>query len=429
MKIEKSLKETFAGKLSTLSKITDTGDGFFECKNISSAAMFICVQTNKIIPFARSIVAKSGRILAVTGQDQISKSSSIHKPIKLLSREVRKTEELTVHTGILDNTEILHVPIVCPTTKIRWDWFIEVQDADKYKTAATLLSKHFSKGLLHLYRKRSYTKLLKPLFSLPLLSITAFIVACFYVEIPEKVIAPVIVKSIHTESARSSTEGLVLTCLPEGREVSKGDIIAKLDVSEYEQKLKETLKGLSELTLKIDKATKDSLADTSKLVEIQLLKNEEVKLNLKIKYLESKISKDVIRAPISGVIRYLPDISRDGDVNTGRYLHKGESLCFIDDKSKKIAEINISESDIHVIPEIKGVYMYYHSNPTEPIITDIIKVPEHPEVNELTKKYVYPLQASTNAPIGITGTAHLQGEDVKLGYFLFKKAYFYFRGF
>ncbi|MCM8541271.1 MAG: hypothetical protein NE328_13435 [Lentisphaeraceae bacterium] len=423
------MTSSIQGKLSTLTAIADIGHGFFKCSDKQSAAMYICVQTRKLIPFQRSIIAYRSKVLAVSGQSDISKGSNFNGQIKELCREIKGNDELSIHKGILPETSILHIPLKCPTSKISWDWFIEINDIDKYKAAAELFARHFSEGLLHLSYKQNFVQFLRPLLSLPLLLTLGFILACFTITLPEKVIAPLIVKALHSESARASIEGLVLNCVSEGKAVNKGEVLASLDVTHLKYQLSETLKSLYELKLKIGHSSKDSLKDNSKLVEIQVLKNEQEKLNLKIDFLNQKISKNKILAPINGVVRYLPEISQTGDHNTGRLLHHGDVLCTIDDLRVKVAEISISENDIHALENVSALYLYYHTAPDIHVTSEIVHIPERPSISPLTRKYVYQIQSSSNESIGVTGTAHLQSQNVKLGYYLFKKVYFYLRAF
>ena len=423
------MTSSIQGKLSTLTAIANIGHGFFKCPDKQSAAMYICVQTRKVIPFKRSIVACRSKILAVSGQNDISKGSDFNRQIKELCRAVKGNEELSIHDGILPETSILHIPLKCPTSKISWDWFIEISEKDKYKAAAELFAKHFSEGLLHLSSRHNIVQFSRPFLSLPLFLTISFIISCFTVELPEKIIAPLIVKALHSEAARAPIEGLVLSCVSEGKIVNKGEILARLDVSSFKYQLNETLKSLTELNLKADNAAKGSLRDNSKLVEIQLLKNEQKKLNLKIDFLNQKISKDKILAPISGTVRYLPEISQTGDSNESRFLHHGDVLCTIDDLRVKVAEISISENDIHALENIRALYLYYHTAPDISVASKITHIPERPTISPLTQHYIYQIQSDSKESIGVTGTAHLQGQDVKLGYYLFKKVYFYLRGF
>ena len=420
---------SFQGKLSTLTSITNIGHGFFKCRSIQAAAMYISVQSRSIVPFERSIVISQNKILAISGQSEISQGSKLDKDIKELFQVLRKNVHPSIHDGFLANTSLLHIPLKCPTSNISWHWFIEINDPQKYQVAAELLGQYFSEGLLHLYRQNRLRQSLKPLLSLPLLISVSFILACIYCKVPEKVIAPLIVKATHSQSARAATHGLVLNCLAEGTTVKKGTTLAELDVSEFEHQLKGTLKSLTELTFKVHKASKDSLKDNSKLIEIELLKNEQDKLKIKLEYLQGKISRNKILASIDGVIRYLPEVSRTGDNNTGRFLQQGEILCYIDDLHERVAEVSLAESHIHTLQNMTDLYLYYHTAPNTTVHSEVVHIPDRPEINTLTQKYVYLLQAKSDQPVGVTGTAHIRGQKVKLGYYLFKKIYFYLRGF
>ena len=414
------------GKLSTLTAINNIGHGFFECREIQKAAMYICVQTAKVIPFERSIVCSGNKILAVSGQNEISRTSSLKYEIKRLYQSIRKND---TSSGILPNMQILHIPLKCPVSGITWDWYIELQEPDTFKAAAELFGKHFSEGLLHLYSQKNIFTYIKPILTFPLIIFIGFIFACVYIDLPEKIIAPVIVKAQNSAEARSAIEGLVLNCLSEGTAVSKGDILAELDVSESEYLLTEVEKKIIELQIKLNKAVNDSLTDSSRLLDVQLLKIEQEKLDIRASFLKEKISRNKVLAPISGVVRYLPKISIKGGSNKGRFLSTGESLCFIDDQSKRSVEISIAEDEIHLLKNMNDLHIYYHSSHDSYVASKIIYVPERPQVNELTSRYVYPVLAESTESIGVTGTAHLRGENVKLWYYLFKKAYLYLRGF
>ena len=227
-------------------------------------------------------------------------------------------------------------------------------------------------------------------------------------------------KALHSEAARSSLAGLVESCIPEGTKVQQKDILAKIDASEYKHQLDEAYKNLIELKIKLDKANNDSLNDNNSLIEIQLLKNEEEKLNLKIDFLEKKISQNVIKARTSGTVRYLPEISLSHGTNIGRFLEQGEVLCFIDALDERVAEISIAENDIHLLKDHPELYLYYHTSPDRAFTSKIIDIKKRPVISELSRQYVYKIYAQTSEKSGVTGTAHFRGKKVMLGYYLFK---------
>lgn len=417
------------GKLSTLSAITEIGQGFFECPNQKAATMYICVQSRKVIPFTRSIVTFRTEILAVSGQDQLSNSSPLKKAVKDLFRSVTNNDQVLILPGIILDTSILYIPLKCPVSKKTWSWFIEINEPQQFRVAAELLGKYFSLGMLHVLKKSDSFRYLRNMFSLPLFLGIFIIIACVYIKIPEKVIAPVIVKAKYSSAARSPIDGLIDDCVPEGRFVEKGTVLGRIDTTEYEHQLEETLKSRGELLIRINKTVNDSLKDKAKLIEVKLLRLEEDKINLKIGFLKDKINRNVIKAPLSGVVRHLSDISVNSDSNKGRFLKKGEVLCYVDNMEERVAEINIAESEIHVLQKNPELVIYYHNSPDAAQSSEILKVPQRPEINALTQSYIYPVMATTTEETGVTGIAHLRGSKVTLGYYLFKKIYFYIRGF
>ena len=265
--------------------------------------------------------------------------------------------------------------------------------------------------------------------SFPVLLFITFVIACVFVKIPEKVMAPVLVKPKTSIPVRSELDALVLECAGDGQSVEKGDIIATLDVSLFEQKKNETAQNLKELEININEVLKQSLHDKKKLIELKILKTESDSLNLNIEYLKHKISQQYIKAPISGILRYPGDTTESIDTNKGKLFRRGETLGYVEDQNETVAEISLSQEDIHVIDQVKEVLIYYYKDPLEPVESTILEIAPNPEINELSRTFVYPVKATTKMENGATGVAHLRGEKVRLGYYLFKKIFFYLRGF
>ena len=88
------------GQLAALTAINQIGHDFFKCKDIRSAAMYICVQTQKIIPFKRSTVWVGKKVIAVTGQSEISKSSQFHQSVKISIQLIKDRKKITTKNKI-----------------------------------------------------------------------------------------------------------------------------------------------------------------------------------------------------------------------------------------------------------------------------------------------------------------------------------------
>lgn len=96
------------------------------------------------------------------------------------------------------------------------------------------------------------------------------------------------------------------------------------------------------------------------------------------------------------------------------------------------AEISVNERDASVLGNDLTSTLFLHTAPETAIPVTIQDVSPYPELTE-QRTYCYKVRVDlpdgmTDLRYGMRGIAKLSGNNVSLGYYLFKSALLYFRG-
>ena len=133
----------------------------------------------------------------------------------------------------------------------------------------------------------------------------------------------------------------------EGDIVSAGQVLARLDASDFKQDLRKAQKNLDETEIRI--AMKRGEGKTA---ERRMWQAEAEKIKVEIDHLKKKISLAVIRSPVNGII-----VSRDIQSAVGNPVQKGQVLCEVAPLDSVRLEVAVPEEKIGDIRiGAKGVF-------------------------------------------------------------------------
>lgn len=134
----------------------------------------------------------------------------------------------------------------------------------------------------------------------------------------------------------------------EGQLVYRGQILARLEASDFEQELREAQKNLDQALIRINMKRGEGAT-----AERQMWQAEAEKIKVEIEHLEQKIRLAKMRSPVDGII-----VSRDIQSAVGNPVQKGQVLCEVAPLDNVRLEVAVPEEKVADIPRdaAKGVF-------------------------------------------------------------------------
>lgn len=260
--------------------------------------------------------------------------------------------------------------------------------------------------------------------------ILACLIGIMFLYVPEGANAEFTLKAKDITSVYAWFDGPIARCLKQdGERVKKGDIIVQYNTSQLEYRLDIMKHSYIEIKAEYELEEKNAFLDQSRLGRAQLLEAKMQTAKVNIEEAEWYIKNSKIYAPTDGILALA-----DGraELLEGKVVRTGDRLFDIYGLNGMVAEIPINEKDSSVIRHNISVTLFLHTAPELPIKSEVIEIAEYPE---LTEQRTYCYQVRTSFPndvlpgvrYGMRGIAKIQGERVRLGYFLFKNVVLYLR--
>ncbi|NQZ55999.1 MAG: biotin/lipoyl-binding protein [Lentisphaeraceae bacterium] len=419
---------------SQLAKVIKVADGIWECSGLSQAAGYIVEQSMRVSEEKRSVLLKGNKILAVTGQTDISKTSDLRQTAcELVKLAEKNKNEQGLYFTHYEKTSWVVCLINCPKSKVDLFWILEYEESDLDKLqqqcqpTLLFLKMFYSRALVNVtFKKINLRQLLKPLLTAPLLILALFIFSCVFVKVPEKAVAPFSVVPSKSSSVRAKINGLINFVVAEGTQVKSGDLLISLDTKDLNFQLRETQQSLLELDTKLSRAEKESLIDSSKNSEKNILAIQKNLVILKSKKILWQLKCSSVYAQCSGVVRYPHTIK---NIN-GAAVQQGDIIFDIEETAFTKTEIHLNEKDYGILAQKPSVSLYLHADPVTENKAKITKVNYEAE---MTRDNQLSFKVESSAPmfarLGETGYAHFYGKKVALGKYLFKHVIVYIRGY
>ena len=252
--------------------------------------------------------------------------------------------------------------------------------------------------------------------------------AVLLIPVPDGANAEFTLKAPEISAAYAWFDGPIAQCLREdGERVSKGDVIAKYDVSQQQYRYEMVKSQIREVMAELKVEQQNAFADETKLGKVQQLK---ARLEtLRVSEAEAKwfIDHSVLTAKSDGILALT-----DGRAEnlTGKAVHTGDKIFEVMSGRGMIAEISVNEKDAFVLHRLKEITLFLHAAPETAIPAEIMDISQYPELTDW-RTYCYRVRAaipeSEKHHYGMRGVAKLSGGSVILAYRLFKDVVMYFR--
>lgn len=258
----------------------------------------------------------------------------------------------------------------------------------------------------------------------------AFLIALFTVNVEHTVSAEFVVKSHTVHASYAFFDCIVRKCFyNDGDRIRKGDKILEYDTERMKYLLASSIAQKREAEAQYETESKDAFTNREKLGRLKVLQYKREQADIAIKEAKWYLENSIVKAPADGILALT---GGSADALAGRALHLGEKQFELLSEKDMIAEIMVNERDASVLSGNPRIVLFLHTKPEEPISVEILSSRFYPELTE-SNVYSYHVKAKMLTDVsllryGMRGIARVQGEKVKLGYYLFRGAVLWWRG-
>lgn len=193
----------------------------------------------------------------------------------------------------------------------------------------------------------------------------------------------------------------------EGDHISKGTIVAQLDPTEVNLRIKALESRFGVLSEQMKRLSLESGEDPAKLAERRLLALKREGVSNEIKYLDWKKRKLRIKAPIDGIV-----ITRQVSALQGKRVGSGEAICEIASPEKAQCVIFLPEDRVAGVRPGLSARVYLNDNPTHDrrlVITEISPYTEyHPRVGAVCRTYANFVSLPKELKLGMKGIGKIR---------------------
>ncbi len=255
-------------------------------------------------------------------------------------------------------------------------------------------------------------------------------VAAMFLRVPESATAEFTLKAPEITSAYAWFDGPIAACLvQDGETVKKGEIIAEYDTDQLNYRLSSAQNALREIEAELALEQQNAFSDEERLGKVKLLEARRDTMQVAVREAQWYLDHARISAPADGILALA-----DGRAEqlAGKAVRTGDKLFDVYGGNGMVAEIPVNERDASILQDRFHATLFLHTAPETAIPVEILEVSQYPELTE-QKTFCYKVRVrlpenSAGLRYGMRGIARLSGENVSLGYRLFKSVVLYFRG-
>lgn len=221
--------------------------------------------------------------------------------------------------------------------------------------------------------------------------------------------------------AFSQMEGLIgQVFVREGDRVKKGQLLAELQPTEIDYKLREAERMKESYRAERDILLSLGSEDPKKLAESQLVAIKGLRAQYELELLQWQRQFLEIKAPVDGIV-----LTKKVEALIGKRFKAGEPFCKIAPDDTLVLEIFVRESDAsYVKPGLRGD-VYFNFRPTEAHAFEVQTIAPISETLEragaVFRTRAKFFQQPPGIKPGMQGVAHIYGEKVSLFYLLTRR--------
>ncbi|MBR6057163.1 MAG: efflux RND transporter periplasmic adaptor subunit [Victivallales bacterium] len=443
--------EDLSARLKALAFIIKYGHDLFSAKTFDDTAANVVNNSRSMLNFRTSVLLESNgrksRIVAQFGQPEVNPHSRLAVLQQRLADSIIFDEPavtITADSGLdpelAQNDAVYYALKLTPPpnsdkTTLFYIWLLEYEKEipPLVPNTARLLANSAAEALFYqrLTKRRLWVlrdTLPKIIFWIILLGAVA---ALMFIRGPERITAEFTLKAPQVTGAYAVFDGMVANCLlPNGAQVSKGDIIMEYDVSQLKYRLGAATSQLRETEAELALEEQNAFSDQARLARVKLLEAKRNTAKVAVEEAQWYLEHAQITAPADGFLVITGGLA---ELFAGRAVKTGDKLFEIHGGDGMLADIPVNEQNASILAQSPKLELFLHTAPENALDCQIIDIARLPELTE-QKTYCYHVQARLDNPhdglrFGMRGVAKLSAGDYSLGYRLFKNVILYTRKF
>jgi multidrug resistance efflux pump len=249
----------------------------------------------------------------------------------------------------------------------------------------------------------------------------AALLAAMFIPVHLSVLAPASVVSLQPVIVSSSIDGVVSEIhVRPSEQVSAGQKLFSLDDSKLASRHEVAQKALAVAEADYLRSTQKAFTDASSKAEVAMRRAVVEQKRAEVAYTESLLQRVDVRAPIGGIA-----VFSDRNEWLGKPVAVGERVMTVADPAHTGLTLWVPVGDAVNLAPGAAVRVFLNTDPTRPLPAEIEQASYEAQVNE-NGILAFKARARFTSPdasprIGLKGTAKIYGEQVSLGYYLFRR--------
>jgi len=457
-----------AARLKAFGVIMRIGHDLFGAKDFATAAVMAVNNARPVVGFSSSTLLRIEDKKAQVVSQYAQAAVNVHTRQAVLQRDLldiigplEDVKEVSaanadefgdgsvVRELCPDEKMLLLVPLKPPSflekLPFRFVWLLEFEGKmPGYSgTAAKLLASSYAEALYCQDAGTTFSSKFrgkgllswKKIFWLTVLLLLIFIM---FQRIPEKVNTEFELKAPEITTTYAIFDGPIADCRrPDGSlwkngdPVEAGDVIAKYDTSQLEFRLEAAKAAVRETEAELKLKETASFTDRERLGEVKLLEARLASAKVAVAEASWYLEHALLRAPKSGTLQLFDERA---EALIGKVVRTGDRIFNVLGGRGMDAYIPVNERDSSILlAKPESVTLFLHTSPDTPIEAQVREISPAPELTE-QRTYCYnviavlPESETKSLKYGQRGIAKVEGDEVSIGYFLFKSVILYFRG-
>lgn len=271
--------------------------------------------------------------------------------------------------------------------------------------------------------ERHYVRKLLTLSPWHAAAVATLAIALLFIRVPLSALAPVEIIARDPFVVAAPIDGVIDSIAVEpNQKVSSGDVLVKLADTTLRNRLEVASREVQVAEARLKQSNQVAFSDPRGMHEIGIARAE---LALKIAerdFARDLLEKSEIRAQRDGIAMY----SDKRDL-VGRPVAVGERILEVADASALEARIDLPVADAITLSTGARVRLFLDSDPLSPWGATVRRADYKAKVGEsdvVAFRVVADITLETDRPLprlGVRGTAQISGDQVSLGYFLFRR--------
>lgn len=298
--------------------------------------------------------------------------------------------------------------------------------ATPWQEAETRLLKPLAETYAHAWaglvgRRRLTRGRRLPRWPLVLAALGGIAAALVLIPVPQSALAPAEVVGHDPHVVAAPLDGVIarFAILP-NQPVATGDELFRFEDTTLRSQRDVAERTLDVARAELQRARQGAFADRDSAAQVALLEARVRQRETELAFAQARLERSIVTAPRSGVAVF-------GDPRDwiGRPVQTGERVLEVADPADVELQVHLPVGEALALPEAARVQLFLDADPLTPVVASLERAAYRAEPGpdgSLAYRLTARFPADLPPPrIGLRGTAKISGQEVPLGYYLFRR--------